>query len=82
MSIVADRFDRWSFSWKQCLNLVVLPDGMGQGKDFRHSSKKLLQAIRLSMKLRGGPSSLVEIIAKSLAAVLPAFCSKRFSLIC
>jgi hypothetical protein len=78
MSVVAARFDRWSLSWKQCLNLISAPRGEGWGSRFRHDSRKMLHVIRLASKLRGGASSLAEIVAKSLAAVLPNFLQQSF----
>jgi hypothetical protein len=78
MATTASRFDLWSVSWKHCLNLIRLPDEIGTGPNFRHSSKKLLQVIRLVLKLRGGSSTLADVIAKSLALALPSFMQPAF----
>ena len=67
--------DVWSFSWRQAMGMVNLPGG---GSRFRHSSRKLLDCIRLSSLLKGGPSSLVQVVAQSLSTVLPEFMREPF----
>ena len=57
------------------MGMVNLPGG---GSRFRHSSRKLLDCIRLSSLLKGGPSSLVQVVAQSLSTVLPEFMREPF----
>jgi hypothetical protein len=76
MAALACRFDGWSYSWKHYLSSPSILDG--EGSRFRHNSKCLLQAIRLAANLRGGASSLEDVITQSLAASLPPFLQRSF----
>ena len=55
--------------------MVNLPGG---GSRFRHNARKLLDCIRLSSYLTGGPSALADAVAGALAAVLPDFLKAPF----
>lgn len=67
--------DRWRFSWRQAMGMLNVSGG---GTRFRHNSAKLLDCIRLSKDLSGGPSSLVNVVAQSLALALPEFLRQPF----
>ena len=75
VQLVLTTLDRWSFSWRQAMGMVNLAGG---GTRFRHNSRKLLDCIRLSFLVKGGPSSLSQVIAQSLATVLPEFLREPF----
>ena len=75
MSFVLTTLDRWSFSWRQAMGMLNGPGGVSR---FRHTSHKVLDCIRLSAHLTGGSSSLVDVVAQSLASVLPEFLREAF----
>ena len=75
MQAVLTMLDRWSFSWRQALGMVSIPGG---GSRFRHAFHKLLDCIRLSTFLTGGPSSLVDALAQALSTALPEFLRAPF----
>ena len=75
LQLVLTTLDKWSFSWRQAMGMVNLAGG---GSRFRHDSRKLLDCIRLSFLVNGGPSSLTEVIAQSLSIVLPEFLREPF----
>ena len=50
----------------------------GGGTRFRHNSRKLLDSIRFSSMLMGGPTALVDALAQSLAIALPEFLRQPF----
>jgi hypothetical protein len=72
---MASRLDHWQLSWRQYMHAAPIP---GRGSRFRHDSKRLLQAVRLAARIRGGSGGLVDVIAKSLAAALPPFLQPAF----
>ena len=72
---VLTRLDKWTFSWQQAMGMLNLPRGASA---FRHDSRKLLSAVRMSAHLKGGPRSLVDVLAKSLALALPEFLRADF----
>ncbi len=75
MATVALQFDRWHFSWSQCLKAAC---GASLGSRFRHDTKRLLHCIRMSAALKGGAGKLADIIAQALASVLPTFLQRAF----
>ncbi|CAE7581880.1 unnamed protein product, partial [Symbiodinium necroappetens] len=75
MSFVLTTLDRWSLSWRQAMGMLNGPGGVSR---FRHTSHKVLDCIRLSAHLTGGSSSLVDVVAQSLASVLPEFLREAF----
>jgi hypothetical protein len=75
MSTLSARFDRWHLDWKLCLGAAPYQSGGGR---FRHDSKRLLEVLRLAIRLRGGSSTLVRWIAQALSATLPPFLQRAF----
>ena len=67
--------DSWGGSWKSAMGMLNISGG---GSKFRHTARKLLDCIRLSTCLTGGPSNLANVVAQSLSLVLPEFLRAPF----
>ena len=67
--------DSWGGSWRNAMGMLNISGG---GSKFRHTARKLLDCIRLSTCLTGGPSNLADVVAQSLSLVLPEFLRAPF----
>ena len=64
--------------WRDALlnNSGELPNVNLTQSRFRHTSEHLVETIRLVSKLQGGPSSLRDVVKKSLALAAPGFIAR------
>ena len=75
LGFVVTTLDNWSLSWRETLGMLNIPGACAR---FRHHSHKLLDCIRISSFLTGGPSTLVDVLAQALAITLPPFLREPF----
>ena len=59
----------WSLSFSEAAGCMDINNG--NISRFRHDSKKLLQCIRFSRLLRGGPEQLLEALDRAMALCMP-----------
>ena len=65
----------WGLSFQQISNCQL---GVTKFSRYKYSADKLLKAVRLALRLRGGPVALEDTIARSLALALPLYLQGSF----
>lgn len=68
MRSTAATLHAWGASFQQITDRSI---GLGRFSKYKYTSDKLLKAVRLALRLRGGALALEEVVARSLALALP-----------